>query len=146
MRVIIAGSRTIIDQDQVSQAVLESRFTITKVICGMARGVDMLGYEWATDNRVPISEFPADWNKHGRRAGYLRNLEMAENADALVLVWDGKSKGSAMMKKIAQDKGLPIFERIVQSTPQKVQQDPRDYRVNSGWTRYPSSGGGAGGT
>jgi hypothetical protein len=139
MRVIIAGSRTMNDYNQVLAAVHDSGFTITKVICGMARGADMLGHTWAMDNRVPVSEFPADWNKHGRRAGYLRNLEMAENADAVILIWDGRSLGSAMMKKIALDKGLQFHERIVDCNPEQ-KQDPRDFRIGSGWTRYGGSG------
>ena len=60
-----------------------------------------------------MKAFPADWQKHGRKAGPLRNMEMAINADALVLVWDGKSAGSASMKREAERAGLLIFELIV---------------------------------
>ena len=51
-------------------------------------------------------EFPADWDKHGKSAGYKRNLEMAENADALIAFWDGESRGTKHMIDIAKEKNL----------------------------------------
>jgi hypothetical protein len=56
---------------------------------------------------------PARWDTEGKAAGPKRNKRMAEAADALILVWDGKSKGSASMKSEAQKRGLKIFEVII---------------------------------
>lgn len=108
MRTIIAGSRTITDYGLVIDAVRDSGFTISEVVCGMARGVDLLGKRWAHDYGVPVKEFPADWNTHGKRAGYLRNEQMAEYADALIAVTTG-SPGTRHMIDIAKRKGLKVF-------------------------------------
>lgn len=109
MKTIIAGSRGFDDETVVLDAVRRSRFTITEVVSGTARGVDKMGEGWANMNNVPIKRFPADWNQYGKRAGYLRNVEMAEYADALIAVYDGESKGTAHMIRIALDRDLPVF-------------------------------------
>src|SRR5579863_4524475 len=113
MRTIIAGSRTITDQTEVDEAVKSSGFTITEVLSGGARGVDSLGEVWANAHGVPISIFLADWQQHEKAAGPIRNSEMAANADALILVWDGASRGSQDMLTKAIAKGLQVYVRVV---------------------------------
>jgi hypothetical protein len=112
MKTIIAGSRSITDYSEVWGAVNDVEFQITEVVCGMAKGVDLLGKRWAEKNRVPVKEFPADWDAHGKAAGPIRNRQMAEYAEALILVWDGQSKGSANMLQEAKKRGLKIYQHI----------------------------------
>jgi hypothetical protein len=100
MKTIIAGSRLITDYAAVCKAIKESGFEITEVVSGTCRGVDLLGERWANENKIPIKQFPADWNKFGKSAGYKRNLEMGKYADALIAVWNG-SKGTEHMINIA---------------------------------------------
>ena len=113
MKVIIAGSRDISRFRLISDAVKESGFKITEVISGAAREVDKTGEEWAAINKIPVRSFPAQWEIHGKAAGHIRNKDMALEADALILVWDGKSRGSASMLKIAKKLGLRIHESII---------------------------------
>lgn len=80
----------------------------TEVVCGMARGADMFGYHAAQMLHLPVKEFPADWNKFGKSAGYKRNVEMADYADAVILFPGGK--GTMHMRNIAAAKGLEIIE------------------------------------
>lgn len=115
MRTIIAGSRSITDFGIVSRAVVASGFEISCVICGCARGVDSLGERWALENNIPVERFPADWRRFGRSAGIIRNRQMAQRADALVLIWDGYSSGSADMLRTAQAHGLRVFSFVVGS-------------------------------
>lgn len=109
MKVIIAGSRTITDMDAVTQAVEDSGFEITEVVSGGASGVDTLGEQWADANGVGVRRFPADWRAHGRAAGPIRNRQMAEYADALIAIWDRRSKGTMNMIAEAAAKGLEVF-------------------------------------
>lgn len=115
MKVIIAGTRTITDRSMVEQAIRDSNFLITEVVCGSAPGVDTIGFDWAWENGIPVKSFPADWRKHGKAAGPIRNKAMSEYADALILVWDGKSRGSENMLLHAQQRGLPVFIKTVKS-------------------------------
>lgn len=98
-RVIIAGGRDITDQSFVFRNITSVLFEggVTEVVCGGARGVDALGKQWAESVGVPVKMFPADWNKHGKGAGPIRNVEMGEYADALIAIWDGQSRGTKHM-------------------------------------------------
>lgn len=109
MKTIIAGSRDILDASLVSVAIGCASFGVSEVVCGMASGVDTLGWLWAKEHDIPVKEFPANWSKYGKRAGYLRNQEMANYADALIAVWDGRSVGTRHMIDIAKEKGLKTF-------------------------------------
>lgn len=110
MKVIIAGSRTLSFNDTIA-AINHCPFKheISVVISGTAKGVDRHGEEWAKLNNIPVIQYPANWNKFGKRAGYVRNEEMAQNADALIAVWDGVSKGTKHMIDIANSYNLKVF-------------------------------------
>lgn len=109
MKIIVAGSRTIEDRDIVEAAIKESGFVITEIVSGGARGVDAIGESFAVDNFYPYKVFNADWDTHGKKAGILRNIEMAAYADALVAVRLGDSKGTTHMIEEAIRKGLKVF-------------------------------------
>lgn len=79
-----------------------------EVVSGHALGTDRLGEIWAEHHNIKVTTFPANWQLHGKRAGYLRNIEMAEYADALVAFWDGMSKGTKHMIDIAKSKNLQV--------------------------------------
>lgn len=113
MKVIIAGSRCIHDYPAVQQALAMSGFVPTEIVSGAANGVDRLGERLALDRALPLKQFPADWNTHGKAAGFIRNLEMANYADALVLVWDGASPGAANMKQCMKRAGKPYYVHLV---------------------------------
>lgn len=51
---------------------------------------------------------PADWDLYGKSAGFKRNVQMAEYADALVAFWDGASSGTKHMIETAQKMGLDV--------------------------------------
>lgn len=109
MWVIVAGSRDITDFEVVKTAIEESGMNITKVVSGKARGIDTLGEKWAKLNDVPVEECPADWDRYGKSAGYVRNDEMAQIADGLIAIWDGKSKGTKHMIDLAHKEGVEVF-------------------------------------
>ena len=112
-KVIIAGGRDFVDynllREKVNNILIEKRATHKIVIVsGCARGADTLGMRYASENTFDVDEYPAEWDKYGKKAGYMRNVEMAENADALIAFWDGKSKGTKHMIDIATERNLPI--------------------------------------
>ena len=112
-KIIIAGGRDFMDynllKEKVNKILQEKRETHKIVIIsGCARGADTLGVRYASENAFDVDKYPADWDKYGKKAGYMRNVEMAENADALIAFWDGKSKGTKHMIDIATERNLPI--------------------------------------
>lgn len=109
MRTIIAGSRTVHWYPVVADAVWESGITPSVVLSGGADGVDRLGERWAREHRVPFERYLARWDEFGRVAGVIRNAEMARTAEALIAVWEGKSRGTADMIDRARRQGLTVF-------------------------------------
>lgn len=108
MKVIIAGSRGVTDYKAVERAMKRSGFDVTEVFNGGADGVDALGARWARERRIVVRLFIAWWNVHGKAAGPMRNEEMAKEADALVAVWDGESRGTMDMIRRAEAHKLPM--------------------------------------
>ena len=106
---IIAGPRDYEDYISVLVAVRCAAFPISEVVSGVATGVDTLGERWAKDHGIPVRRFPADWNKYGKGAGPKRNLEMAKYADGAIILWDGMTKGTGSMLKIAKAHNLEWF-------------------------------------
>jgi len=110
MRTIIAGSRDIEDYKYISHILDDVvDFTISMVLCGTARGVDSLGERYALSRGIPVVYYRPNWTKFGRkRAGFIRNEIMAEDADALVAFWDGTSSGTDHMINTAHKERLIV--------------------------------------
>lgn len=116
VKLIIAGSRDIkvaFDLISVSVAVLEfvHNVEVVEVVSGMARGIDTAGLNWAVLQGISVKRMPADWNRLGKGAGYFRNQEMADYADALLafrVAPPVKSKGTDDMISKAKSRGLII--------------------------------------
>ena len=111
-RVIIAGGRHFGNYDLLKDkcvAILANKMETCDVhiVSGCASGADSLGEAFADEFQLKVDKFPADWDKFGKSARYKRNVQMAENADALIVFWDGKSKGTNHMINIAKEKNLP---------------------------------------
>lgn len=136
MKLIIAGGRDIETGLQLITQIIETYYSvchgdntlfdptqITEVVSGGANGIDSAGELWANvtykrndgsiKSKIKVKRFKPDWKTYGKAAGPIRNKKMAKYADALLLIWDGKSKGSANMKKEMKALGKPIFEEIV---------------------------------
>jgi len=105
MKTIIAGSRDITDPDWIHEAISifnEQGFTITELVSGNARGIDRVA-ETVCEGKIPIKLFIPDWDGPLKKgAGFARNEEMAKYADALIAIWDGKSKGTKHMVQSAR--------------------------------------------
>ena len=77
------------------------------IVSGGAQGADKLGERYAEKRGLRVEVYEAEWNRFGKRAGYLRNSQMADNADGLVAFWNG-SAGTKNMIDIATEQGLVV--------------------------------------
>lgn len=108
MKLIIAGNRDRFPSvDAIGRAVHSMGIEVTEVVNGGASGVDAQAWSWATLAGLPVKPFPADWGKHGKAAGPIRNRQMAEYADALLAIWDGQSPGTRNMVQEMGKLGKP---------------------------------------
>ena len=128
MRTIIAGDRECEDYNVLLKALSlaeKEGIVPSVVLSGMARGADKLGEQYAKDNNLPLEKFAAKWDeiegkpkaeikenkwkkKYWVRAGFARNQDMADNAEALVAL-DFGGNGTKDMIKRAEEKGLKVF-------------------------------------
>lgn len=108
VRLVIAGSRSITEFIQLEKAYHESKFKAIEIVSGRAPGVDTLGEALAKKLKLPIAYFPADWEGLGRRAGFVRNVAMADYADAGLILWDGKSPGTGHMLSALKTRNKPF--------------------------------------
>ena len=120
LRIIIAGSRDFNDYELLKKSAIEiitkkTMFPdLTRIISGGARGADTLGERFANEMGLEISRFIPDWDGLGKRAGYVRNAEMAkfavedDNDGMLIAFWDGQSRGTKHMIDLAKRYGLEV--------------------------------------
>ena len=114
MKIIIAGSRTFNNYEllelEVNKFIKENNkiYKDITIISGTASGADTIGEWFAINNHHGLLRIPAKWNLYGKSAGYKRNIEMSNQADACIVFWDGVSRGSKHMIDIAKEKGLSL--------------------------------------
>lgn len=109
-RLIVAGGRLFNDYELLKMSLdkLLANKTNIIIISGVAKGADSLGEQYAKEKGYPIEQFPADWNTFGKSAGYKRNVQMSEVADALCAFWDGISTGTNHMINIMNSANKPV--------------------------------------
>ena len=125
IKVIIAGGRDYDDYEMakaelnmlIAPGVFNRKVTIVSGRCSVGKltfttkegtkvyGADGIGERYAQEYGFEVEPYPADWSK-GKKAGYIRNLQMAKAATHAIIFWDGKSKGSEMMIKLSKENGL----------------------------------------
>ncbi len=110
LKVIVAGGRDFQNYNLLSEKLnkLFSQRNDVVIVSGMARGADSLAVKYAEEHKLRVSEFPAQWLKHGNSSGFRRNVEMAKFADACVCFWDGKSVGTKHMIDTAKRMNLNV--------------------------------------
>ncbi|MGH1461249.1 MAG: DUF4326 domain-containing protein [Neptuniibacter sp.] len=114
-RICIAGSRGFDDYPLMEKVVCQfakdahlENGQVT-IVSGTARGADMLGEQLAKDYSLHLERYPADWDNQGKRAGYMRNEQMAEISNAAIIFWDGESKGTGHMIEICKRRDIPVW-------------------------------------
>ena len=108
-KVIIAGGRDFVDYQLLSTTCIQlfKNGDDIEIVSGCAKGADKLGERFAETMGYPLTKFPADFSA-GKSGGPIRNSQMADFANALILFWDGVSRGSADMLSKARLKGLSV--------------------------------------
>lgn len=110
---IIAGSRSFDDYERLKAVVNFFTEDIQKfdheveIVSGGARGADQLGLRYAKEQGLDYEVFIPDWQEHGKSAGHIRNAEMADYGDYLIVFWDGESPGTESMINKALKRKIP---------------------------------------
>lgn len=110
----IVGGRDFTDYDLLCRAMFDHFYDwdaseaslddwrVSEIISGGARGADSCGARWAKEHDVKLTEFIPDWDRFGKRAGFLRNEDIIAASTCVLGLWDGKSRGTANSLSIAK--------------------------------------------
>ena len=90
MKIAVIGSRGLIVRDLENYLPAET----TEIVSGGARGVDTSARFYARKNGLKLTEFLPDYEKYGKIAPLMRNLEIIDHADEVYAFWDGVSRGT----------------------------------------------------
>jgi hypothetical protein len=98
MKLAIIGSRDFDNYELLKKEVdiflIEMDSDLDTIVSGGARGADSLGERYARENRINTLVFLPEWDKYGKKAGFLRNIDIIKNSDAVIAFWDGNSPGT----------------------------------------------------
>lgn len=115
MKIGVVGSRTFEEYDFLSSnlsAIIESLLIDIKeitIVSGGSRGADELAEWFAKRHGIDTVIYKPDWNKHGKSAGFIRNQQIVDDSDILVVFWNGTSRGSLDSINKAKKKGIPVY-------------------------------------
>ena len=126
-KVIICGCRDFTDRDFAFRELdrcLAGRRGM-ELVSGHASGADYLGELYAKARGIPCRVFPAKWNAYGRAAGPIRNREMLlyirdSDRPSVIAFWDGRSRGTGNMIRIARDAGISVTVIDIRKTGEKT--------------------------
>lgn len=117
-RVIVCGSRSWTDRTAIAERLCDLP-SDTVIVHGAARGADQIAGQEAQKLGLLVEPHAADWETHGKSAGFVRNREMAAlGADLCLAFWDGRSRGTAMMVDLAEKHGIPL-ELYTEGSPDR---------------------------
>lgn len=116
MKIAIIGSRSFNDYN-ILEATLntykeQGNIEYSLMVSGGAKGADSLGELYAKNNNIPVKLFIPDWNLHGKKAGFLRNVDIINMADVVFAFWNGVSKGTKHSIDLAEKQGKPVYISI----------------------------------
>jgi len=96
---LVCGGRDYADRERVREILddIHALTPITTLVHGAAPGADSLAFEWAIANNIPARSFPADWQKHGKAAGPIRNQQMLDEGRPDIVVAFPGGRGTADM-------------------------------------------------
>lgn len=112
MRALVCGGRDYNDIPTLCATMdaIHEKYDISLLINGAASGADYLAECWAKSRNVPFKQFPADWKKHGRSAGPIRNKQMINEGKPEIVVAFPGGRGTADMVQKAKTAGVRVVE------------------------------------
>jgi hypothetical protein len=110
MIVIVCGGRDFTDAKLLNEALnaVHAARPISMLVQGEASGADTLAKEWAFRNEMNSIGYRAEWEKHGRGAGPIRNDRMLRTGAPLIVAFEG-GRGTRNMKTIADQAGRLVL-------------------------------------
>jgi hypothetical protein len=131
MKVLVCGGRDFQDEHFVFDWLdkLHKQYDFTQVIHGDARGADTLAKRWAKQEGIPQLACPADWEKHGKSAGFIRNKQMLVDGKPDMVVAFPGGRGTMSMTTLAKAAGVTVLLPEVQEEEEVSVAGPEDRKL-----------------
>lgn len=115
MRVLVCGGRDFghpntLEEDFIRLTLYQNLSYKDVIIEGEARGVDLAARRFAEEHGLAFEAYPADWDKHGKAAGFIRNKEMLTKGKPDIVIAFPGGRGTAMMVELAKKAGVKVIE------------------------------------
>lgn len=107
MKYAVVGCRWFKDYKTLAKVLDEHK--ITAIVSGGARGTDTLAERYGAERGLPVEVVKPEWERFGKKAGPIRNIEIVKRADAVIAFWDGRSKGTASTIEITRMKNKRLI-------------------------------------
>ena len=112
MKVVIAGSRTLVDYEVVKTAIKKSGMAVSVVFSGHCRGADRLGELYAKEHGLACQLYLPEWAKYGRAAGPKRNAAMLADADVLIAILKAGAANRGTLNIIEQARKIGVLTYV----------------------------------
>ena len=111
MKLGIVGSRDFWDYNLAERIIdnFRNKFDVEKIVSGGAKGADSMGSQYAAKHRIDIIIHHPNWDKYGRKAGFLRNKLIVDDSDIVIAFWDGVSHGTKHTINICKENHKPVI-------------------------------------
>jgi len=111
MRVAVIGGRDFKDKDYMFFVLdkYNEKHGISHIVSGGAKGADSLAESYAKNRYIPYTVYPANWRKHGKGAGFIRNSQIANDCDALLAFPTKNSVGTYDTVDKAKKAGKKVY-------------------------------------
>ena len=106
MKIAVVGSRSF--DDPKFMAHILRHYDITVLISGGAKGADYYGKLYAFEHQILYREYPADWDRFGKTAGFLRNKQIVADCEMVIAFWDKQSRGTKLCIDLAEADGKEV--------------------------------------
>ncbi len=109
MKIVVTGGRDYEDEAMIYD-VLDGLSPTTLFVGDCPTGADRVAREWAETTGVELRVFEADWTKHGKAAGPVRNGQMlnAAGPDCFVVAFKG-GRGTSDCARQAVGKNMIVL-------------------------------------
>ncbi|MBR2650148.1 MAG: DUF2493 domain-containing protein [Clostridia bacterium] len=114
MKIAIVGSRNLTDVS-IAEYIDEE---VSEIVSGGAKGIDTLAAEYAKAHNLTLTEFLPQYELYGRAAPIVRNKEIVDYADLVLIFWNGTSRGTLSVIKYAKKTGKA--HRVILCTEGRV--------------------------
>jgi hypothetical protein len=111
MKLVIAGTRTFNNYNYLCTVIDDflQYNNVEEIVSGGSVGADTLAEKYALEKNLPFKLFNAKWKELGRKAGPIRNIQMAEYGDFLITFWDGQSRGTEHMMNSMRERNKVVI-------------------------------------